>query len=104
MAMKMLFGYMFGKLAVAVIPSYQDKAERDDWRKIDPATLPNEVANAYEAYREANAMAADARRDFEKLFRDTVGFEQPKAVARVSKDTLSLDAFRQQMANSGRNA
>ena len=57
MAMKMLFGYNFGKLSVAIVPAHVKQADKGDWQEIDPASLTDELQDAYQEYKDAYALA-----------------------------------------------
>jgi TPP-dependent pyruvate/acetoin dehydrogenase alpha subunit len=102
MANKMLFGYNFGKLSIAVIPAYQDRADKEDWKQIDPNSLPEDMLAAYELYREASREAGELRKAFEDKVKAAAGF---KAEAKPApKGAVSLASFLGSQANSGRNA
>lgn len=111
--MKMLFGYNFGKLSIAVIPQTQKKAEKEDWAEIDPNSLEDslqdlylEYKDRYQAYKDSPAAVAmrDARAAFELGMRDTAGLKASPKVAKASKGSLSLADFLAGQANSGRQA
>lgn len=78
---KMLIGYNFGKLSVAIIPATQAKAEKDDWATVDPTTLPSHVQNAYKDYKDAYQVMKEAREVFEQMLREETGIVSPTKVA-----------------------
>lgn len=83
MAMKMLFGYNFGRLSIAAIPQTQAKAEKEDWIDVDVTKLDQSVADAYEVYKEARAIANDLRKEFETKFKASVGYKDTPKVKPV---------------------
>ncbi len=104
MTMKMLFGYNFGKLSIAVIPQAQDKAERGDWREIDVTSLDDDIADAYEEYKDCYRLMKEAKALFEGKMRAKAGLAEPKATPKVAKGSLSLADFLAQQASTGRRA
>ena len=91
MALKLLFGYNFGKLSLAAIPQDQAKADKEDWIEVHPSTLPEDIADAYEIYKEAYREMKDYRLAFEAKMRAHLGVtEQAKPVA---KPKLSLSEY-----------
>ncbi len=104
MANKMLFGYNFGKLSIAVIPQGQDKAERDDWTAIDVASLPDDIGDAYEEYKDCYRLMKDAKAMFEGKMRAQAGLTEAKPQAKPAKGSLSLADFLASQASSGRRA
>lgn len=104
MAMKMLFGYNFGKLSVAVIPAGQDKADRDDWQEIDPASLPDALGDLYQEYKDAYSLAKDAREAFEAAMRDAAGIKAPVKVAKAGAKARSLADFLKAQEAGGHRA
>ena len=104
MAMKMLFGYNFGKLSIAVIPASQEKADRDDWTAIDPASLPDDIADAYEEYKDCYRLMKEAKAAFEGKMRDKAGLVEAKATPKPAKGSLTLAAFLDMQQASGRRA
>lgn len=84
MANKMLFGYNFGKLSIAVIPAHQAKAEKGDWMDVDVTELHDDIQLAYEVYKEAYKVAKAHKAHFEALMKDHAGLEdQPKAAPKA---------------------
>ena len=104
MTMKMLFGYNFGKLSIAVIPQAQDKAERGDWREIDVNSLPDDIGDAYEEYKDCYRLMKEAKARFEGKMRDQAGLQEAKATPKASKGSLSLADFLASQASAGRRA
>ncbi len=104
MTMKMLFGYNFGKLSIAVIPQWQDKAERENWTAIDVASLPDDIGDAYEEYKDCYKLMKAAKATFETAMREQAGLQEAKPQAKPAKGSLSLADFLAQQVNSGRGA
>ena len=100
MSLKMLFGYNFGKLSLAVIPATQKTAKKEDWQDVDPATLSEELQVLHAEYKDAYAALKatperkavdDTRKAFEAAMRETAGIvAAPKAAA---KGSVSLADF-----------
>jgi len=89
MTRKMLFGYNFGKLSIAIIPAVQAKAEKQDWVEIEPASLDETAFAAYRDYKAQYAKAKAARELFEQAMRDAAGIAtapapKPAGAARQS--------------------
>ena len=104
MTMKMLFGYNFGKLSVARIPQDQDKAEREDWTAIDVASLPEDIADAYEEYKDCYRLMKVAKATFETAMREQAGLAEAKVVSKPAKGSLSLADFLASQAKAGHRA
>lgn len=51
-----------------MVAAMEDDMSEAKWLQIDPATLDGDIATAYENYRTARKMAAEAKAHFEKLF------------------------------------
>lgn len=112
MANKMLIGYNFGRLTIAVIPQEQKKADKEDWREIDPDSLPDELSALYDDYKEWYKLAQEtkemvaakeAKAAFETAMREQAGLATA-AKAKASNKAVSLSDFLASQANAGRQA
>lgn len=87
---KLVFGYNFGKLSVAVVKSEGQTLGKGDWREIDPATMTPELQEAYGKLKEARRLAAVAKGEFEAMMTKAAGFEAKPTVAKASPKAVSL--------------
>ena len=91
--MQMRFGYNFGKLSIAVVPEGTEPT-KDDWKELDPNTLPEGERNAYQAYKSHYKAMKEAKVTFENRLRNRCGLVAVvKAQPKASSKALSLDAF-----------
>ena len=90
---KMLFGYNFGKLSVAIIPAGQAKAERGDWQEIDANTLPPAAKAKYEAYKAKYREAKGLKDEFEALLREAAGIKGETKAEKAAVPKLTLSQF-----------
>lgn len=84
---KLLFGYNFGKLSVAVLPADQLKADKTDWLEINPDTLTPATRKLYDAYKLQASITKSAREAFETDMRGHMG------IASAIKPTASTKAL-----------
>ena len=91
MSMKMLFGYNFGKLSIAVIPLSQAKADKEDWQEVDLDELSPEIRKAYEEYKASYKVTKGHREYFEAVMRGMADIHTPvKAkAAKVARPSLA---------------
>ena len=89
MAKQMVFGYNFGKLSIAVVEA-GEKAEREDWRELDPSSLPKDIEAQYNAYVELRREANSAKQLFENALRVKLGFEQKARANKAGSKAISF--------------
>ena len=97
--MRMFIGYNFGKLSVAVIGDGVEKPQKEDWRNIDPATLPDDVRRAYTEYKDSYAVTAEFRKDFERKLRSLGGITTPVVRKNATRSFSLADAIEIAMQN-----
>ncbi len=98
-ATKMLFGYNFGKLSIAIIPLSQAKAEKSDWQEIDIDTMDDDMRLAYDSYKDAYRDMKAAREAFEASMRDAAGIADHTAKPAAAPKRQSLADYLKAQAN-----
>lgn len=99
--MKMLFGYNFGKLSIAMV---EDRAEKEDWNEIDPESLSTASRVAYDAYRVQRKKAGELKAEFERIMRREAGIVSGEKTQKASKSAISLSDFLAMNSRSGYRA
>ena len=87
---KLVFGYNFGKLSVAIVKTVGQKLDKGDWTTIDPDSLSPELQQAYSELREARKLANEVRAKFEAMMTKEVGLEPEAKPEPKAKKALSL--------------